>query len=55
MNPESRVALPKLAFTGFKSRFKQPKVKEGFQDITEVEFKFRGSKEEHAVWAKYWL
>ncbi|KAL2753534.1 hypothetical protein ACRALDRAFT_2060715 [Sodiomyces alcalophilus JCM 7366] len=55
MNPESRTALPRIAFAGFKSRFKEPKIKEGFQDITEVEFKFRGSKEEHAIWAKYWL
>jgi bifunctional polynucleotide phosphatase/kinase len=44
-----------LAFNGFASRFKEPKIKEGFHDIVEVEFAFRGSEEEHAVWAKYWL
>ncbi|KAI3543823.1 polynucleotide kinase 3 phosphatase [Colletotrichum abscissum] len=55
LNPESRTALPRMAFNGFKSRFKEPKVKEGFQDITELEFAFRGTKEEHEVWAKYWL
>ncbi|KAF6824426.1 bifunctional polynucleotide phosphatase/kinase [Colletotrichum plurivorum] len=55
LNPESRTALPKLAFTGFKSRFKEPKVKEGFQDVTEVDFAFRGSKEDHDVWARYWI
>ncbi|KAK1979184.1 polynucleotide kinase 3 phosphatase [Colletotrichum cereale] len=55
LNPESRTVLPKMAFNGFKSRFKEPKVKEGFQDITEVEFAFRGTKDEHEVWAKYWL
>ncbi|KAK2006330.1 polynucleotide kinase 3 phosphatase [Colletotrichum eremochloae] len=55
LNPESRTALPKMAFNGFKSRFKEPKVKEGFQDITEIEFAFRGTKDEHEVWAKYWL
>ncbi|KAI8159122.1 Bifunctional polynucleotide phosphatase/kinase [Colletotrichum sp. SAR 10_70] len=54
-NPECRVALPKMAFNGFKSRFKEPKQKEGFQDITEIEFAFRGTKEEHDTWAKYWL
>ncbi|OHE91870.1 polynucleotide kinase 3 phosphatase [Colletotrichum orchidophilum] len=55
LNPESRTALPRMAFNGFKSRFKEPKVKEGFQDITEVEFSFRGTKDEHEIWAKYWL
>lgn len=55
MNPESRASLPKLAFTGFKSRFKEPKAKEGFQDITEVEFKFLGTKDERGIWARYWI
>ncbi|OLN85139.1 Bifunctional polynucleotide phosphatase/kinase [Colletotrichum chlorophyti] len=55
LNPESRTALPKIAFTGFKSRFKEPKVKEGFQDITELDFTFRGTEEEHKVWGRYWL
>ncbi|KAG8163830.1 hypothetical protein KVR01_005748 [Diaporthe batatas] len=55
MNPEARTALPKLAFNGFASRFKQPKASEGFQDIVEVDFQFRGSKEELAIWGRYWL
>ncbi len=55
MNPESRQSLPKLAFNGFASRFKEPKEKEGFQDIVEVEFKFRGTKEEYDIWHRYWL
>lgn len=55
MNPEARTALPKLAFNGFASRFKQPKTNEGFQDVVEVDFQFRGSKEELAIWGRYWL
>jgi bifunctional polynucleotide phosphatase/kinase len=55
MNPEARVALPKLAFNGFASRFKQPKTDEGFQEVVEVDFQFRGSKEELAIWGRYWL
>ncbi|KAK4641372.1 DNA kinase/phosphatase Pnk1 [Podospora bellae-mahoneyi] len=55
LNPEDRQLLPQLAFNGFKSRFKEPKDKEGFDDITEVEFKFKGSKEEYAIWGKYWV
>ncbi|KAB5527941.1 polynucleotide kinase 3 phosphatase-domain-containing protein [Coniochaeta sp. 2T2.1] len=55
LNPEERQPLPKLAFNTFASRFKEPKLKEGFQDIVEVDFKFRGTKEEYEIWGKYWL
>lgn len=55
MNPETREGLPKLAFNGFASRYKQPQVKEGFQDIIEVDFAFRGTKEEYETWARYWI
>jgi bifunctional polynucleotide phosphatase/kinase len=55
MNPETREGLPKLAFTGFASRYRPPQVKEGFQDITEVDFVFRGTKEEYETWARYWI
>lgn len=54
MNPEARSALPKLAFNGFASRFKQPQVKEGFQDIVEVDFEFRGTRKEYDTWGRYW-
>ncbi|KJK83199.1 hypothetical protein H634G_01328 [Metarhizium anisopliae BRIP 53293] len=54
LNPEARQRLPKLAFTGFASRYKAPQIKEGFQDIVELEFKFLGTKEEHDIWARYW-
>ena len=37
-NPEKRSILPHSAFVGFTSRFKEPKVTEGFQDVIEVEF-----------------
>lgn len=39
MNPEKRIMLPKMAFTGFASRYREPRVEEGFQDITKVDFK----------------
>ncbi|OTB04071.1 hypothetical protein M426DRAFT_262551 [Hypoxylon sp. CI-4A] len=54
MNPEARTALPGLAFNGYFSRFREPKAKEGFQDVVEVEFKFRGTREEYAIWGRYW-
>ena len=37
-NPEKRPILPHSAFPGFAARFKEPKVKEGFQDVITVEF-----------------
>ena len=33
--------LPKMAFTGFASRYREPTPKEGFQDIVRIEFKVR--------------
>jgi hypothetical protein len=41
MNPESRTMLPKMAFTGFASRYREPTTDEGFDDITKVSFKVR--------------
>jgi len=41
LNPEKRTMLPRMAFTSFAGRYKEPKVQEGFQDITRVEFKVR--------------
>ena len=55
MNPESRSSLPKLAFNRFNARFKPPKLQEGFQELIDVDFKFRGTKEEYEVWGRYWL
>lgn len=40
-NPEKRGILPHSAFAGFRSRFKAPKVGEGFQDIVTIEFEVR--------------
>ncbi|KAL8978851.1 MAG: hypothetical protein Q9205_005670 [Flavoplaca limonia] len=37
-NPEKRVILPHTAFSSFASRFKQPEVDEGFQDVVPVQF-----------------
>ena len=55
MNPEARQSLPKLAFNSFMARFREPKAKEGFQDVLEVEFRFRGTEDEYAIWGRYWL
>lgn len=55
MNPESRTMLPKMAFSGFASRYREPKVEEGFEDITRVDFVFKGTEEQRQIWSKYWV
>lgn len=55
LNPETRSNLPKVAFTGFASRFKEPQAKEGFQDVSEIPFSFRGSQDDYELWGRYWL
>ncbi|KAI1369017.1 DNA kinase/phosphatase Pnk1 [Xylaria arbuscula] len=54
LNPEARTILPPLAFNGYFSRLREPTAKEGFQHILPIEFKFRGTKDEYAIWAQYW-
>ena len=41
MNPEKRTILPKVAFTGFAARYREPRIEEGFQDMTKVDFTVR--------------
>ncbi|TGO43984.1 hypothetical protein BCON_0675g00010 [Botryotinia convoluta] len=55
MNPEKRKILPKLAFTSFNSRYQRPELIEGFQDITEVPFKFEGSEAQREIWTQHWI
>ena len=55
LNPEARQALPRIAFSGFASRFKEPKTDEGFQEVVPVHFKFRGTKDEYDIWGRYWV
>jgi bifunctional polynucleotide phosphatase/kinase len=54
-NPESRERLPEVAFHHFASRFKEPQLEEGFQEIIKVDFEFIGSDEAKAAWKKYWV
>lgn len=55
MNPEKREILPGIAFKSFQQRFQEPKVDEGFEDITKVDFSWQGTPEQKAVWAKHWV
>ena len=55
MNPEKRTMLPAVAFRGYASRFEEPKLSEGFEDIITVAFQFEGDEAQRAVWSRYWL
>ncbi|KAI4747186.1 PNK3P-domain-containing protein [Aureobasidium sp. EXF-12298] len=55
MNPESRIMLPRQAFTGFAARYSPPTLDEGFVDITQVDFKFSGTEEQKTAWSKFWV
>lgn len=55
MNPEARAQLPVMAFTGFAARYQPPTIEEGFEDITKIDFIFRGTEEEKQLWRKYWI
>jgi bifunctional polynucleotide phosphatase/kinase len=54
-NPENRIKLPGVAFADFARRFKEPTLEEGFEDIFQVPFVFKGSEEERVVWSRYWV
>ncbi|KAG6020747.1 hypothetical protein E4U41_002738 [Claviceps citrina] len=49
-----RKMLPRLAWDSFDREFEEPTVEEGFQDVIAVPFKFRGTRDEYKVWARYW-
>ncbi|KAI4919552.1 hypothetical protein J4E90_001689 [Alternaria incomplexa] len=54
-NRESRTILPHVAFSGFASRYREPKLSEGFADIIKNDFEFEGSEEQKLLWSRYWL
>ena len=54
-NPERRAMLPGMAFSGFATRYREPTISEGFQDITIIPFKFQGDEEQRKIWMKYWI
>ncbi|KAL1383230.1 polynucleotide kinase 3 phosphatase-domain-containing protein [Phyllosticta capitalensis] len=55
LNPEQRSMLPKLAFTSFVSRFRQPTKDEGFQELVEVDFVFEGDDAARETWGQFWI
>ncbi|KAF2085872.1 PNK3P-domain-containing protein [Saccharata proteae CBS 121410] len=55
MNPENRAMLPGVAFRSFSGRYREPRLTEGLQDITKVDFTFEGNEEQREIWSKYWI
>jgi hypothetical protein len=35
-------------------KFQKPTTAEGFQDVVEIDFQFRGTKEQYRVWGRHW-
>ncbi|OKO93950.1 Bifunctional polynucleotide phosphatase/kinase [Penicillium subrubescens] len=54
-NPEARKSLPGIAFADYGRRYQAPTLDEGFEDITPVEFEFKGTDEEKELWRQYWI
>ena len=54
-NPENRTMLPGIAFKSFMQRFQPPTLAEGFQDVTDIHFRFKGTPAQRDVWSKYWV
>ena len=42
-NPEKRQILPYSAFSSYASRFQEPSLKEGFHDVTKIDFQVYAS------------
>ncbi|EXJ77494.1 hypothetical protein A1O3_09720 [Capronia epimyces CBS 606.96] len=55
MNPEKRTILPGIAFASFVKRHQPPTLAEGFQDIYQVDFEFKGTEEQRQLWSRYWV
>ncbi|KAI5809648.1 polynucleotide kinase 3 phosphatase-domain-containing protein [Peziza echinospora] len=55
VNPEHRKVLPRIAFAGYNSRFKEPTLAEGFTDITKINFKWEGTDAEREIWTRWWI
>ena len=53
-NPENRTILPNSALPAYMNAFQVPEKKEGFEDITKVDFVFEGTEDERKVWSQYW-
>lgn len=54
LNPEGRTQLPGIAFSGFRSKFQAPQLKEGFDEVVELKFEWEGGEAEKIVWGKFW-
>ncbi|PKC67399.1 PNK3P-domain-containing protein [Rhizophagus irregularis] len=46
--------LPEIAYSGFKSRFVEPKSEEGFDEIKKINFVFEGNDDEKRKWEMWY-
>ncbi|GAA5877857.1 hypothetical protein JCM16303_000262 [Sporobolomyces ruberrimus] len=53
-NGKERAILPDIAFNSFASKFQEPSLKEGFDEIKHISFRFEGTPEQRKKWDR-WL
>jgi bifunctional polynucleotide phosphatase/kinase len=46
--------LPEIAYSGFKSRFVEPKSEEGFDETKKINFIFEGNDDEKRKWGMWY-
>ncbi|RIA97801.1 polynucleotide kinase 3 phosphatase-domain-containing protein [Glomus cerebriforme] len=46
--------LPEVAYSGFKSRFIEPKLEEGFDEIKKINFNFEGNEDKRIKWEMWY-
>jgi len=51
---ENRKLLPMSAIYIFANRFQEPTLDEGFEQITKIDFQFRGTPQEQEIWSMWW-
>ncbi|OLL26810.1 Bifunctional polynucleotide phosphatase/kinase [Neolecta irregularis DAH-3] len=51
---ERRSNVPMVAYRHFRSRYQNPELSEGFQDIVVLDFEFSGTEEERKIWEMWW-
>lgn len=51
-NQKLRDTLPQIAFSSYKTRYEVPKMSEGFAEIKQIFFVFKGTEEQKANWLR---
>ncbi|KAG9300017.1 hypothetical protein G9A89_009745 [Geosiphon pyriformis] len=50
-----KVVIPEIAYNIYNSRFMEPQLKEGFEEIKRIDFLFEGDDQKRALWEKWYI